>query len=78
MIKYQSHGHHPVGDELKRELKAYADDLKMVSVFKPSTDTAKLPRGSSRRIRRLRVACRNWRRRSRTARAAASLPGAFP
>jgi NitT/TauT family transport system substrate-binding protein len=26
---------------LKRELKAYADDLKSVSVFKPSTDTAK-------------------------------------
>jgi len=26
---------------LKRELKAYADDLKTVSVFKPSTDTAK-------------------------------------
>ena len=31
----------PVGDVLKRELKAYADDLKLVSVFKPSTDTAK-------------------------------------
>lgn len=26
---------------LKRELKGYADDLKTVSVFKPSTDTAK-------------------------------------
>jgi NitT/TauT family transport system substrate-binding protein len=26
---------------LKQELKAYADDLKLVSVFKPSTDTAK-------------------------------------
>ena len=26
---------------LKQELKAYADDLKLVSVFKPSTDTTK-------------------------------------
>ena len=26
---------------LKRELKAYADDLKAISVFKPTTDTAK-------------------------------------
>ena len=33
--------HHPVGEVLKRELKAYADDLKSVSVFKASTDTAK-------------------------------------
>jgi NitT/TauT family transport system substrate-binding protein len=30
-----------VGAALKQELKAYADDLKLVSVFKPSTDTAK-------------------------------------
>jgi NitT/TauT family transport system substrate-binding protein len=41
MARYHTHHHHPVGDVLKRELKAYADDLKTVSVFKPSTDTAK-------------------------------------
>ncbi len=41
MVKYHTHHHHPVGSVLKQELKAYADDLKLVSVFKPSTDTAK-------------------------------------
>jgi NitT/TauT family transport system substrate-binding protein len=41
MVRYHTHHHHPIGDVLKRELKAYADDLKTVSVFKPSTDTAK-------------------------------------
>jgi NitT/TauT family transport system substrate-binding protein len=41
MVRYHTHHHHPVGEALKRELKAYADDLKLVSVFKPSTDTAK-------------------------------------
>lgn len=41
MVRYHTHHHHPVGDVLKRELKSYADDLKTVSVFKPSTDTAK-------------------------------------
>jgi NitT/TauT family transport system substrate-binding protein len=41
MVRYHTHHHHPVGDQLKRELKMYADDLKLVSVFKPSTDTAK-------------------------------------
>ncbi len=41
MVKYHTHHHHPVGDQLKRELKTYANELKQVSVFKPSTDTAK-------------------------------------
>ena len=41
MVRYHTHHHHPVGEALKRELKAYADDLKSVSVFKRSTDTAK-------------------------------------
>jgi NitT/TauT family transport system substrate-binding protein len=41
MVRYHTHHHHPVGDVLKRELKSYADDLKLVSVFKPSTDTTK-------------------------------------
>src|SRR6266852_4036960 len=41
MVRYHTHHHHPVGAVLKQELKAYADDLKLVSVFKSSTDTAK-------------------------------------
>jgi NitT/TauT family transport system substrate-binding protein len=41
MVRYHTHHHHPVGAVLKQELKDYADDLKLVSVFKPSTDTAK-------------------------------------
>ncbi|MGO4714453.1 ABC transporter substrate-binding protein [Bradyrhizobium sp. 2TAF24] len=41
MVRYHTHHHHPVGAALKQELKAYADDLKRVAVFKPSTDTAK-------------------------------------
>lgn len=41
MVRYHTHHHHPVGEILKRELKAYADDLKSVQVFKQSTDTAK-------------------------------------
>ncbi len=41
MVRYHTHHHHPVGDALKQELKAYADDLKLVSVFKPGIDTTK-------------------------------------
>jgi NitT/TauT family transport system substrate-binding protein len=41
MVRYHTHHHHPTGAVLKQELKAYADDLKLVSVFKPSTDTLK-------------------------------------
>ncbi|MGY4512910.1 ABC transporter substrate-binding protein [Bradyrhizobium sp. USDA 3650] len=41
MVRYHTHHHHPVGEVLKRELKAYADDLKSVQVFKQSTDTAR-------------------------------------
>ncbi|WP_407178016.1 ABC transporter substrate-binding protein [Bradyrhizobium sp. STM 3562] len=41
MARYHTHHHHPIGEVLKRELKGYADDLKTVSVFKPSTDTTK-------------------------------------
>ncbi len=41
MVRYHTHHHHPTGAVLKQELKAYADDLKLVSVFKPSTDTSR-------------------------------------
>jgi NitT/TauT family transport system substrate-binding protein len=41
LAKYHTHHHHPVGEDLKKELAAYAEELKLVSVFKPSTNTAK-------------------------------------
>jgi NitT/TauT family transport system substrate-binding protein len=41
LAKYHTHHHHPVGEDLKKELALYADELKVVSIFKPSTDTAK-------------------------------------
>ena len=41
LTKYHTHHHHPVSADLKKELALYADELKLVSVFKPSLDTAK-------------------------------------
>ncbi len=41
MVRYHTHHHHPVGEELKAELKGYADDLKVVSVIKPGTNTSR-------------------------------------
>ncbi len=41
LVRYHTHYHHPIGDVLKSELKGYAEDLKLVSVLKPSTDTTK-------------------------------------
>jgi NitT/TauT family transport system substrate-binding protein len=41
LAKYHTHHHHPVGEDLKKELALYAEELKLVSVFKPSMDTAK-------------------------------------
>lgn len=41
MLKSQTHNHNPVGGDLKRELVAYTEELKLVSVIKPSTDPAK-------------------------------------
>jgi NitT/TauT family transport system substrate-binding protein len=41
LAKYHTHHEHPVGDELKKQLALYAEELKLVSVFKPTTDTAK-------------------------------------
>jgi len=41
LAKYHTHHHHPVGEDLKKELALYAEELKLVSVFKPSTNTAK-------------------------------------
>jgi len=35
-----THGHHPAGLELRREIQAYAEDLKLVNVLRSSTDPA--------------------------------------
>jgi ABC-type nitrate/sulfonate/bicarbonate transport systems, periplasmic components len=41
MLKSHTHGDHPLGDELRRQLVLYVDELKQVNVIKPSTDPAK-------------------------------------
>lgn len=40
-LSSQTHAHHPVGVDIKREIALYAEELKGVQVFKPTTDTAK-------------------------------------
>jgi NitT/TauT family transport system substrate-binding protein len=39
LVKYHTHGNHPVGDELKRQLRLYADELKAVRVFRANTSS---------------------------------------
>jgi len=41
LAHYHTHHDHPTGDALKKQLALYAEDLKLVSVLKPSTDPAK-------------------------------------
>jgi NitT/TauT family transport system substrate-binding protein len=41
LAKYHTHGHHPNGAELKKELALYAEELKLVNVLKPSTDISR-------------------------------------
>ncbi|MGY2052602.1 ABC transporter substrate-binding protein [Methylobacterium sp. JK268] len=41
MVRAHTHHHHPVGEALKTELTLYAEELKLVSVMKPSTDPRK-------------------------------------
>jgi NitT/TauT family transport system substrate-binding protein len=41
LARYHTHHQHPVGADLKRQLALYADELKLISVIKPSTNTAK-------------------------------------
>lgn len=41
IITTQDHHHSPVGDDLKRQIALYGEELKLVNVFKPRTDTAK-------------------------------------
>jgi NitT/TauT family transport system substrate-binding protein len=41
MLRSHTHHHHPVGQDLRQEIAAYADELKLVQVIKQSTNTAK-------------------------------------
>lgn len=41
VLNDQTHNHHPVGADLEKEIALYAEELKAVHVFKPSTDPAK-------------------------------------
>jgi NitT/TauT family transport system substrate-binding protein len=41
MLQNHTHGHHPVGADLKQELALYTDELKAISVIKPSTNSDK-------------------------------------
>ena len=39
MLRSHTHSHHPMGSQLKDEIAAYTDELKLVQVIKPSTNT---------------------------------------
>jgi NitT/TauT family transport system substrate-binding protein len=39
MLHNHTHGHHPVGADLRQELALYTDELKAISVIKPSTNS---------------------------------------
>lgn len=39
MLHSHTHGDHPTGDRLKNQIAAYADDLKLVKVLRPGTDS---------------------------------------
>ncbi|MEJ0019207.1 MAG: ABC transporter substrate-binding protein [Acetobacteraceae bacterium] len=39
MLLSHTHGHHPVGADLRVEIAAYVDELKAISVIKPSTNS---------------------------------------
>jgi NitT/TauT family transport system substrate-binding protein len=41
MLRSQTHNHHPLGADLKEQIALYAEELKLVKVFKPSTDVSK-------------------------------------
>ncbi|GBD46835.1 ABC transporter substrate-binding protein [Methylopila sp. Yamaguchi] len=41
ILTTHDHGHRPIGDDLKRQLVAYGEELKLVNVFKPRTDLQK-------------------------------------
>jgi NitT/TauT family transport system substrate-binding protein len=39
MLRSHTHGHHPIGADLRQEIALYTDELKGISVIKPSTNT---------------------------------------
>ena len=41
MLRSHTHGHHPVGADLKQEIALYIEELKGISVIKPSTNAEK-------------------------------------
>lgn len=41
MLRSHTHHHHPIAAELKSQIALYADELKLVKVIKPSTDSGK-------------------------------------
>jgi NitT/TauT family transport system substrate-binding protein len=41
MLRSHTHHHHPTGADLKQEIALYTDELKLVDVIKPKTDSAK-------------------------------------
>jgi NitT/TauT family transport system substrate-binding protein len=41
MLRSHTHHHHPVGADLRQQIAAYADELKLVQVIRPSVNTAK-------------------------------------
>lgn len=41
MLKSHTHHHHPTGGDLRQEIVAYAEELKLVEVLRPSTDPVK-------------------------------------
>lgn len=38
IIQSQTHSHSPVGYDLRQEIALYAEELKLINVFRPSTD----------------------------------------
>ena len=41
MLKNQTHNHHPLGADLKQQIALYAEELKLVKVFKSGTDVSR-------------------------------------
>src|SRR4051812_3395157 len=41
MLRSYTHGHHPVGADLRKEIALYTDELKAISVIKPGTNSEK-------------------------------------
>jgi NitT/TauT family transport system substrate-binding protein len=42
MLRSHTHGHHPIGADLRQEIALYTEELKGISVIKPGTNSEKL------------------------------------